>query len=1180
MKKKYWLLLILAILFYVPNTYAFDSNNYRYKGLCGTFEVTSLKRDGSIEAKGCYGSYNEAKNYMTSIGTEDLVIMTKVNGETAIIDANYALLDLTANQEGLTYYYTNSDLSGSAYTYMDNSYSYGGVDGLHVDSTYSSRSGWVAKVQIANFTGWIKKSAYEIVPLTWVNSASHYIVSNDDIRHTYITRVQNDYSNTYGRTIGPKPSMLPVGTYYSYDGHYFYTDLATLIRDVKNNTHNNSVNKNNAYYNYYMYLSNHTKTSYSSININEYIRNNMGYYRNVYGNAAGSGASRLYGMGTFFYHAQEKYGVNAILSLSLSRNETGNGRSNLAINKNNGFGLNAVDSNPTQAANWYATFSNSILGYASKWITYGYAHPRDWRYYGPQFGDKWIGMNVKYASDTYWSEKMAANYYSLDKAFGLQDYDNYQLGVVNARMNSYLSPSYSSKVPYIYTEKEDTVVIVDEVEMNNEKWYKVISDLNMDSNGNEITSGPYNWHSYVYVPTSQVTKINTAKNGYMDPNNIIEYEDQDYEYDLYIENAELKPKVAVTVKDTPYYYESTLTTKTGSTLLNNHYVMVYTAAYQNGVPVSYLVTSDYWHDQKEWVSADSIRFVTSAYGRANVKVSGNQYTWVNYNTEDASYSVIGGLYDYTYVPILETLNVNGVIWYKVPVNLTGNDNVTGYTLAHYSNDVFIKEYSYTSGNNQPVIIAKDKTLIEQDSFDPKKDVTASDAEDGDLTSKIEIIENTVNTRTPGVYKVTYKVKDSTNNEIRLTIKVTVKENKAPEITASDKKLYVGDTFKPLDNVKANDPEDGDLTSKIKVVENTVNTKKEGTYKVIYEVTDNRNKKTTKEIKVIVKEKIDINLDTLKWTDLEKLQEKESIFFYDYLKEVNNNLEIKGYNVIRGINNNLDTNISYVLAFISLDNNKVYMNPINRIKDKAEITRPVNSTDKEDYSYSWFKGNINLKDIPDGDYKVYIISISEEGEYSKSVISNTVLRTQVASYEGDKTVTTRNNYLDDDIALEFIIRSEKIEEKTTKSVYNIYNQYRTLEFNNNNLHIKGTSYSYGMNLSKSTKVERKLILENTSNYKKYSYDLSSIDNGLYVVGTTLGDKLDKDRAWFDKEVDISSLPKGEYAIYISTISNVKDYGELTELLGKDLSKITATINNKKYSFSVNKDKRYRIELKVE
>ena len=98
-----------------------------------------------------------------------------------------------------------------------------------------------------------------------------------------------------------------------------------------------SINKNNPYYNYYMYLSNHTKTAYSSTNIDEYIRNNMGYKENVYGNAASQGTSRLYGMGTFFYYAQEKYGVNAILSLSLSRNETGNGKSPISINKNNGF---------------------------------------------------------------------------------------------------------------------------------------------------------------------------------------------------------------------------------------------------------------------------------------------------------------------------------------------------------------------------------------------------------------------------------------------------------------------------------------------------------------------------------------------------------------------------------------------------------------------------------------------------------------------------------------------------------------------------------------------------------------------------------------------------------------------------------------------------------------------------
>ena len=44
-----------------------------------------------------------------------------------------------------------------------------------------------------------------------------------------------------------------------------------------------------------------------------------------------SGASRLYGKGQFFYYVQEKYGANAVLALSLSRNETKNGTSNLAI---------------------------------------------------------------------------------------------------------------------------------------------------------------------------------------------------------------------------------------------------------------------------------------------------------------------------------------------------------------------------------------------------------------------------------------------------------------------------------------------------------------------------------------------------------------------------------------------------------------------------------------------------------------------------------------------------------------------------------------------------------------------------------------------------------------------------------------------------------------------------------
>ena len=90
--------------------------------------------------------------------------------------------------------------------------------------------------------------------------------------------------------------------------------------------------------------------------------------------------------------------------------------------------------------------------------------------------------------------------------------------------------------------------------------------------------------------------------------------------------------------------------------------------------------------------------------------------------------------------------------------------------------------------------------------------------------------------------------------------------------------------------------------------------------------------------------------------------------------------------------------------------------------------------------------------------------------SKSLITNKGLRTQESHYEGIKNILTRNNYLDVELPLEFIIRSEKIGNKNATSYYNQYNQYRKLEFTNNKLHIMGNSYSYGMDLSKSKEVE--------------------------------------------------------------------------------------------------------------
>ena len=1180
MKKRRLLLIALfsfAFLNY-KNVYAFDSNNYKNKNLCGSYEVAGFHTDGYIDPVSCHGTYEDARNWMKNNGAKDLAIMTKVNGQTKIIDANMGLLDLSVNPETLTYFYTNKE-SNSSYTYMDTGSLYGGVDGAHIETSWSSKhNSWMAKVKTGNFTGWIKSSTYEIVPITWVKSTSSYTITNESIRHNYVAKIQNTYNGSAGSTIGPKPEMLNTGTYYSYDGHYFYNNVETMIKDYKNGNYNNSVNKNNVYYNYYMYLSNHTKTSYSSINIDEYIRNNLGYSKGVYGNSASSGTSRLYGMGTFFYYAQEKYGVNAILSLSLSRNETGNGRSYLAVNKNNGFGLNAVDSNPINGANWYPTFASSILGYASKWITYGYAHPRDWRYFGPQFGDKWIGMNVKYASDTYWSEKMASNYYFLDKSLGLQDYNYYQLGVVTGPTIAYQNPNTSSRQIYTYPEKEDAVVIVDEIISNGEKWYKVVSDLNIDSNYNEITSGDYNWNSYVYVKANSVLKINKGKNGYTSPNSVFDYKDKDYEYDLHIENKDLKPQVAISTKDTSYYYDSTLSSKTGSTLLKDRYVMVYTTALEGNTPVAYLVTSDYKYDQKHWVSADSLRFTDTTYGKVSVTANGNCYTWVNYNTEDAAYSLISGLYTNTYVPILDSVKVGSNTWYKVPVNLTGNNNVYGYTLSQ-APDVSISTSKAVVTNAKPTITANDKELDENSTFDSKKDVTANDLEDGDITNKIEVVENTVNTAIPGEYKVTYKVTDSNNQSVTKTIKVIVKLNNAPTITVTDKELTVGDTFDPKKDVTAKDIEDGDITKNIKITTNTVNISEKGTYKVIYEVVDSKNKKTTKEIKVIVKDKEkeeekkeEINTDTIDIKELLKHQ-GEGDFYLESLTWDKDKKEftISGYLTILNKNN---INKEYKLILINKDNKEVYTIDI----DKWTKNTPYDLGTENGYSYteSWFKGVIDFKNIPNGDYDLYMLA-SSNNNFAIELVDN--FFNQDINRRGEDNKHGYNFKVLSNLktqAIELNVRDELYTTSEAPTYRNMINEFEEIKFSNNKLYIQGYSYNYNGIYDNKSSITRKVILENNKTYKQEVFDVSST-KGPYTLSTK--DNKDKTYAWYEKELDISKLEKGTYTILVySKTSNAEDFGELSDMF--ESIKETTTINNKKYTITYNKEKQDRIEITVE
>ena len=117
-------------------------------------------------------------------------------------------------------------------------------------------------------------------------------------------------------------------------------------------------------------------------------------------------------------------------------------------------------------------------------------------------------------------------------------------------------------------------------------------------------------------------------------------------------------------------------------------------------------------------------------------------------------------------------------------------------------------------NLVPTINASDKTITVGDNFDPLKDVTATDEEDGDITLTIEnVIKNEVDTSEAGVYKVTYKVTDSQGASSVKTIKVTVKAKDTPVVPSEPNKP--NDLNKPVvPNASVSDktPKTGDSTN--------------------------------------------------------------------------------------------------------------------------------------------------------------------------------------------------------------------------------------------------------------------------------------------------------------------------------------------------------------------------------
>lgn len=505
------------------------------------YDVCWINDSGKLEVKSSHSHFENAIKKMNELGSS--------NGD-YVVTSPYSLSPskIVAMNRGYAYSYpyrggsntqeiyaslNSSRLSynsNSAHTYVaaNNAMAYVSTD-VHYEAGEHGMGydhGYIV-VNLGGFVGYTDLEYCDLVPMKYIengwsmtlggNSAGTYASSrpkyNTTIKQNYYyinsngnyvdlvfkQYYTNNYTSgqqaTYETSIGPAPDFMKSGVkYYSNDGVNFYTD-----HDCKKFA--------GVYYNYYQFLPARTYTKISASTINSYIK-------------SGSGNSgKMLNTGNDFISAQNKYGFNAVLAAAIGIHESGWGKSDLAVQRNNLFGIAAYDSSIGDAWSFNSVYDCicSLMGD----VLANYLDVNCSWYYSYGLGTKGGGFMTSYASDPYWAEEISHYYYEMDKADNgnngkLTDYNTENLYLVDKNSTVYKSANTSGGSYYNTQNKfgYQKNLIVPVVELDG-KFAKIRTSCPIE-NGKaihaiELSKGTllkYNADtSYGYISTSNLTLL-------------------------------------------------------------------------------------------------------------------------------------------------------------------------------------------------------------------------------------------------------------------------------------------------------------------------------------------------------------------------------------------------------------------------------------------------------------------------------------------------------------------------------------------------------------------------------------------------------------------------------------------------------------------------------------------------
>ncbi|MBR5342122.1 MAG: glucosaminidase domain-containing protein [Erysipelotrichaceae bacterium] len=472
-------------------------------------------QNSSLEEE--FSSYEEAERfYRENIDNYDNLILKE---DDRIIRMEYGIVSFNTDSACSIITEYHSTVRG-VNDYLNGCY---GIDAVY---NYTSDDGKRVYFAYAGDEAYASIDEVSLIPLNEVNTKiSSYTIRDGKMYHDIMSQLDYDFYS-YSLALDFMPEFMDENkTYYSHDGHFFYDDYSLMCDDLRNDNHDNAVNEE-AYYNYYQYLSHRSLSEYSAKEVEEYFYDNLGYDKKLshYTDFNNDGAadevnrSQLSGeIGNFFVY-QDIYGANALLLLASAVNESSYGKSFNSFISNNLYTASAYESESEKEVSRYERIEDSIYAHAKYFISSRYSNHLRSDYTGTFLGNKVAGINVNYAIDPYYGEKTAAACFELDSALSLKDYNAHALGIIkdNKRVNFYRDETLENRRFYLKDIVELSFVILDE----NEEAYKIQVDPSFDS---EYRYDFYD--SCAWVPKDEFYLI-------INEDKIREYDLHEYYYDF------------------------------------------------------------------------------------------------------------------------------------------------------------------------------------------------------------------------------------------------------------------------------------------------------------------------------------------------------------------------------------------------------------------------------------------------------------------------------------------------------------------------------------------------------------------------------------------------------------------------------------------------------------------------